>query len=142
MRAQVHRCVLRKKPLSNHLQTCTPLLILMHLLLRWLISAAAIFIVPFIVPGVTIENPWNALMAALVIGLINMVIRPILMILTLPVTVLTLGLFTLVINAVLFWIASTIVQGFIVEGFIAAFLGALAYWLIAWAGNLLAGTKK
>lgn len=114
----------------------------MHLLLRWLISAAAIFIVPFIVPGVSIENPWNALMAALVIGLINLFIRPILIVLTLPVTVLTLGLFTLVINALLFWLTSTIVEGFVVSGFVAAFLGALAYWLIAWAGNLLTGTKK
>lgn len=114
----------------------------MHLLLRWLISAGAIFLVPFIVPGVTIENPWNALMAALVIGLINMVIRPVLLVLTLPVTVMTLGLFTLVINAVLFWLTSTIVEGFVVEGFVAAFLGALAYWLIAWVGNLLVGTKK
>jgi putative membrane protein len=114
----------------------------MHLILRWLISAAALFLVAYIVPGVTIENPWNALMAALVIGLINLLVRPILIILTLPVTVLTLGLFTLVINAVLFWLASTVVDGFAVDGFIAAFLGALAYWLIAWAGNLLAGTKK
>jgi len=114
----------------------------MHLLLRWLISAAAIFAVPFIVPGVTIEHPWNAIVAALVIGLINLFIRPVLLILTLPVTVLTLGLFTLVINAILFWLASTIVEGFVVDGFVAAFLGALAYWLIAWVGNLLVGTKK
>jgi putative membrane protein len=114
----------------------------MHLLIRWIISAAAVFLVAFIVPGVTVENPWNALMAALVIGLINLFVRPILIVLTLPVTVFTLGLFTLVINAVLFWLASTIVDGFTVDGFIAAFLGALAYWLIAWVGNLIAGTKK
>lgn len=114
----------------------------MHLLLRWLISAAAIFAVPFIVPGVSIGNIWNALVAAAVIGLINLLIRPILLIFTLPINMLTLGLFTLVVNAILFWFASTIVEGFEVHGFLAAFLGALAYWLIAWAGNLLAGTKK
>ncbi len=114
----------------------------MHLLIRWIISAAAIFLVPFIVPGVTIESPWNALMAALIIGLINAIIRPILLLLTLPVNVMTLGLFTLVINAILFWLASTIVEGFVVTGVVPAFLGALAYWLIAWVGNMIAGTKK
>ncbi len=113
----------------------------MRLFLRWAISALAIFLVPYIVPGVVIRNFWTALVAALVIGLINAVIRPILVILTLPVNILTLGLFTLVINAILFWFASTIVKGFEVSGFTAAFLGALAYWLIAWLGNVVAGTK-
>lgn len=114
----------------------------MHLLLRWVISAAALFLVTYIVPGVTIESPWNALMAALIIGLINVFIRPILLLLTLPVNMLTLGLFTLVVNAILFWLASTIVEGFTVDGVVAAFLGALAYWLIAWAGNAITGGKK
>ena len=114
----------------------------MHLILRWLISTVALFAVPYIVPGVSVGNIWNAIVAAAVIGLINLLIRPILLILTLPINMLTLGLFTLVVNAVLFWFASTIVDGFEVSGFLAAFLGALAYWLIAWAGNLIAGTKK
>ncbi|HWQ99813.1 MAG TPA: phage holin family protein [Candidatus Methylomirabilis sp.] len=114
----------------------------MRLLLRWAISAFAIFLVPYIVPGVTIRNFWTALVAALVIGLINVVIRPVLVLLTLPVNLLTLGLFTLVINAILFWLASTIVKGFEVQGFTAAFLGALAYWFIAWFANAVAGTKK
>lgn len=114
----------------------------MRLLLRWAISAFAIFLVPYIVPGVTVRNFWTALVAALVIGLINIVIRPILVLLTLPVNILTLGLFTLVINAVLFWFTSTIVKGFEVSGFTAAFLGALAYWLIAWFGNAVAGIKE
>lgn len=114
----------------------------MNILLRWLISAAAIFVVPYIVPGVTVSNFWNAIVAALVIGLINVLVRPVLVILTLPVNILSLGLFTLVINAVLFWFASSIVKGFDVAGFGAAFLGALAYWLIAWLGNALVGSKK
>lgn len=113
----------------------------MTLFLRWIISAAAVFAVPYIVPGVTVGSLWNALVAALVIGLINLFIRPVLLLLTLPVNVLTLGLFTLVVNAVLFWFASTIVKGFEVNGFLAAFLGALAYWLIAWFGNAIARTK-
>ena len=114
----------------------------MKLILRWLISAAAIFAVPYIVPGVSIASVYTAVIAALIIGLINAIIRPVLLLLTLPITMLTLGLFTLVINALLFWFASTIVKGFYVEGFVAAFLGALAFWLIAWVGNAIAGTKK
>jgi putative membrane protein len=114
----------------------------MKLLIRWLISAAAIFAVPYIVPGVTVTNVYTALIAAAIIGLINILIRPLLLLLTLPITILTLGLFTLVINALMFWFASTIVKGFYVEGFVAAFLGALAFWLIAWIANAVAGTKK
>ncbi len=114
----------------------------MKLLIRWLISAAAIFAVPYIVPGVSIASIYTAIIAAAIIALINVLIRPVLLLLTLPITVLTLGLFTLVINALMFWFASTIVKGFYVEGFLAAFLGALAFWLIAWLGNAVAGTKK
>lgn len=114
----------------------------MKLLICWLISAAAIFAVPYIVPGVSVANLYTAVIAALIIGLINMLIRPVLLILTLPINIMTLGLFTLVINALMFWFASTIVKGFYVEGFVAAFLGALAFWLIAWIGNAVAGTKK
>lgn len=114
----------------------------MSLLLRWIISAGAIFLVPYIVPGVTVKDFWTALVVAIVIGLINVLIKPVLLILTLPVNIMTLGLFTLVINAVLFWFASTIVKGFEVNGFAAAFLGALAFWLIAWIGTMLVGAKK
>jgi len=114
----------------------------MKLLLRWLISAAAIFAVPYIVPGVHVLDLYTAIIAALVIGLINLVIRPILIILTLPITILTLGLFTLVINALLFWFVSTFVKGFYVDGFVAALLGSLAFWAISWVGNAIAGTKK
>ncbi|MBD3250996.1 phage holin family protein [Candidatus Uhrbacteria bacterium] len=114
----------------------------MKLLIRWLISAAAIYAVPYIVPGVEIANVYSAIIAALIIGLINLIIRPILILLTLPITMLTLGLFTLVINALLFWFASTIVEGFHVQGFVAAFLGALAFWLIAFIGNAIAGTEQ
>jgi putative membrane protein len=114
----------------------------MKLILRWLISALAVFLVPYVVPGVSIHDFWTAIIVALVIGLINAIIRPVLLILSLPVNILTLGLFTLVINAILFWFASTIVKGFDVVGFKAAFLGALVYWLIAWFGNAVAGTKK
>lgn len=114
----------------------------MKLLLRWLISSAAIFAVPYFVPGVHLANFYTALIAAIVIGLINLTLRPILLILTLPITVLTLGLFTLVINAILFWFVSTFVKGFYVDGFVAALLGSLVFWLISLIGNSLVGTKR
>jgi putative membrane protein len=114
----------------------------MKIVLRWLINAGAIFLVPYIVPGIEVANFYTAIIAALAIGLINIFIRPILLLLTLPINLLTLGLWTLVINTVCFWVVSTIVKGFEVHGFVAAFLGALVFWIIAWFGNAIAGTKR
>lgn len=96
----------------------------------------------YIVPGVSVNNLWAALVAALIIGLINALIRPLVLLLTLPVNVLTLGLFALVINALMFWLASTVVKGFAVVDFKAAFFGALVYWLVSWLVNGLFGTKS
>lgn len=104
----------------------------MRLLLRWLISALTLMLVAYYVPGITVMSFYAALIAALILGLINAVIRPLLVILTLPVNILTLGLFTLVINALMFWLASSVVKGFYVSGFMAAFWGALIMWLVGW----------
>ncbi len=109
----------------------------MHLLLRWAISAASVYAAAYIVPGVRVANAWTAFVAALVIGLVNALVRPILLLLTLPINILTLGLFTLVINALMFWLASSVVKGFDVVDFKAAFLGALVYWLVSWFVNHL-----
>lgn len=109
----------------------------MYLLLRWLINALALLLVANVVPGISITSFYAALVAALVLGIANAVIRPLLILLTLPINILTLGLFTFVINALLFWFASSIVKGFNVNGFGAAFFGALVLWLIAWATNAL-----
>lgn len=114
----------------------------MYLLLRWLISALSVLAAAYIVPGVRVANFWSALIAALVIGLVNALIRPLIIILTLPVNILTLGLFTLVINALMFWLASSVVKGFDVANFGAAFWGALVFWLVSWIVNGLLGTKK
>lgn len=114
---------------------------MLYLLLRWAISALSVYAAAYIVPGVHVANPWSAFVAALVIGLVNALIRPILLLLTLPINIVTLGLFTLVINALMFWFASTIAQGFSVANFQAAFLGALVYWLVSWLVNGLFGTK-
>ena len=113
------------------------------LLLRWLLSALALLAVAYLYPGVRVDSFFAAAMAALVLGLVNAVIRPILVILTLPVTIITLGLFLFVINALLFWLVSEIVKGFTVHGFLAALVGSLLYSLITLAVSwLVSGAKK
>ncbi|RJR30858.1 phage holin family protein [Candidatus Parcubacteria bacterium] len=94
----------------------------MKIIINWLIFTFAIIIAAYLLPGVTVNNFIAALIAALILGLINAVIKPILLVLTLPINILTLGLFTLVINAVLILLASWIVPGFNVAGFWQALL--------------------
>jgi putative membrane protein len=106
-------------------------------LLRWLVNALALWIAAEVVPGIAVAGPGNLLLAALVIGLINAFIRPILRILTIPITILTLGLFLLVLNALLFWLAAALVPGFAVSGFVAAFLGALILAVVSFALSFL-----
>jgi putative membrane protein len=103
----------------------------MKLLAKWLLSAAALLAVAYLYSGVQIQSYSSALIAALVIGLLNSVLRPILVILTLPVTVVTLGLFLFVINALMFWAAASLLAGFNVSGFAAALIGSLIYSLLA-----------
>ncbi|MGB4346010.1 MAG: phage holin family protein [Burkholderiaceae bacterium] len=104
----------------------------MRLLLIWLINTLALFALPWLTSSVQIANFETALLAALVLGLVNTLIRPVLILLTLPVTVLTLGLFILVINGLMFWAVSEMVSGFQVAGFSSAVLGALLYSVISW----------
>ena len=99
----------------------------MKLLSKWLLSAVALLALSQIYTGVQVSSFGAAMIAALVIGLFNIVLRPVLVLLTLPVTVLTLGLFLFVINALLFWAAASMLDGFQVAGFGAALLGSLAY---------------
>jgi putative membrane protein len=99
----------------------------MKLLLTWLLAACALLLVAYLYPGVQVQSFSSALIAAFVIGLFNMVLRPVLVVLTLPVTLITLGLFLFVINALLFWAAASLLDGFHVNGFGAALLGSLIY---------------
>jgi putative membrane protein len=103
---------------------------LLTLIARWIVNAAALLLVAYLYHGVQVESFWAALVAALLLGLVNAVIRPILVILTLPVTLLTLGLFIFVINAGLFWLVAEIVKGFQVTGFGAALIGSILYSVI------------
>ena len=100
---------------------------MLKLLLKWLLSAAALLGVAYIYGGVSVASFGTAMFAAAIIGLLNMLVRPILVILTIPITLLTLGLFLFVINALMFWAASGLIGGFHVNGFWAALLGSLIY---------------
>jgi putative membrane protein len=106
---------------------------MVRLLIVWLLNAVALMAVAYIVPGVSVVNYVAALIAAFALGFVNTLIRPVLAILTLPISVLTLGFFYLLLNRFLFWGTSKILGGFEVNGFWAAVLGGLLYGLIAWA---------
>lgn len=105
----------------------------MNFILNWAMSALALLAVAYLVPSITISSFWSALAAALVLGLVNSVLRPLFVLLTLPVTLLTLGLFIFVINGLLFWFAGSLFSGFTVGGFWSGFFGAILYSLICWA---------
>jgi putative membrane protein len=109
----------------------------MRLILVWLINTAALIAVAYLMPSISVSSFTTALVAALVLGLVNAVIRPILVILTLPVTILTLGLFIFVINGLLFWLVGSFIEGFHVAGFWAGVVGAIVYSLISWALSAL-----
>ena len=99
----------------------------MKILTKWLLSAAALLLVAYLYSGVEVRSFSAALIAAFVIGLFNAVLRPVLVVLTLPITLITVGLFLFVINALMFWAASGVLDGFHVRGFGAALLGSLMY---------------
>jgi putative membrane protein len=109
----------------------------MRLLLLWILNAVALLAVTYLLPSIQVSSFGTALLAALVLGFINTLVRPVLALLTLPITVLTLGIFYLVLNGLLFWLASAFIPGFQVQGFTSAFIGAILYGVIAWALSAL-----
>ncbi len=114
----------------------------MTLIVRWFINALALLLVAYLYSGVQVDGIFAALIAALVLGLVNAVIRPLLVVLTLPVTILTLGLFIFVINAFMFWFVTEIVKGFTVTGFMAALIGSLMFSVISLVTNWLVFDKE
>ena len=114
----------------------------MRLILVWLINTLALLALPYVIPGVKVDTFTAAVIAALVLGLINTLIRPILVLLTLPATILTLGLFIFIINGFLFWLVGQMDLGLRVLGFWNAVLGALVYSVISWLlAALILGRK-
>ena len=103
----------------------------MRLLVLWLVNAVTLLLIPYITPSVSVDSFFTALITALILGFVNSVIRPILVLLTLPITIVTLGLFILVINGLMFWFVASFVEGFRVAGFWSAFWGALVYGILS-----------
>ncbi len=116
-------------PRSGRLLRAAILPRMLKLIVRWLLLAAALLLVAYLYPGVTVSSFGAAMIAALVLGLLNTIVRPLLVLLTLPVTLITLGLFLFVINALMFWAAAGVLTGFNVTGFAAALIGSLIYSL-------------
>ena len=114
----------------------------MSLIIGWAINAVSLLLLAWLMPAVNVASFGVALIAALVLGLLNAVIRPVLLVLTLPVNVLTLGLFTFVINGFLFWLAARMLDGFEVRSFGWAILAAIVYSLISWAVSALVPGRR
>jgi putative membrane protein len=114
----------------------------MRLLLLWILNALALLAVTWLLPSIQLSGFGSALIAALGLGFINTLVRPVLALLTLPITVLTLGIFYLVLNGLLFWFAAALLPGFHVEGFVSALIGAVLYGVIAWALSALIPNSK
>ncbi|MBI5404795.1 MAG: phage holin family protein [Candidatus Kerfeldbacteria bacterium] len=109
---------------------------------RWILTSLIILSLPYLLPQVDVTNFWYALLVAVVLGFVNAVIRPLLIILTLPVTILTLGLFLIVINALMIMLVSRVLPGFHVDGFWAAVLVSVILWIGGTAINSIVGPKR
>ena len=103
----------------------------MTLLLVWILNSVALLAVAYLLPGIVVASFGSAMFAALILGLVNMLVRPVLVLLTLPITIVTLGLFLFVINALLFWFVGSVLKGFQVQGFWWAVGGAILYSIIS-----------
>jgi putative membrane protein len=114
----------------------------MRLLLAWVFNAMALIAVAYVMPGIRVDGFGAALVAALFLGLVNTLVRPVLVILTLPITLVTLGLFILAINGFLFWFVGSVLNGFTVAGFWNGVGGALLYSILSWAMATLIPPRK
>jgi putative membrane protein len=114
---------------------------MMGFLLRAVITAAGLWLATRWVPGVHIDTTTTLLLAGLLLGVVNAIVRPIAFILTLPVTIVTLGLFLFVLNALMVWLVAWMVPGFHVRGFKAALLTAIIVWIVGWIGSWFIGKK-
>ena len=122
--------VVNKSQLS--IRICT-----LNMIVRLLINILALLLIAYFIPGIEVDGFITAFIVAVLLGLLNIFIKPILVILTLPITIITLGLFTFVINAALFWFVASFVEGFYVDGFLFALLGTILYSIISGVGNKL-----
>lgn len=108
---------------------------MINLITKVLLSAVALLVVAYLLPGIEVESIYIAVIAAVILGLLNLIVRPVLFVLTLPVTIVTLGLFAFVLNALIFWFAASFVDGFSVDGFLSALLGSILVSIITALGD-------
>ena len=111
------------------------------ILFRWVISALGLLLISWLFEGIQVDSVGRAFVAAIFLGIFNALIRPVLLIMTLPITLVTLGLFTLVINGLMLWLTAWLLDGFAVHGFWSAVGGALVLSLISWAANGLVNDR-
>ncbi len=104
----------------------------MAIIKHFLATVLALFVASYFVPGISVDSFYTACIVAVLLGIINLLVRPVLMVLTLPITIVTMGLFIFILNAALFWFVGTFVEGFVVLGFIPALLGSLIVSLTNW----------
>ena len=107
----------------------------MKIIIKWLIASGALLAAPYLIPGISVSNFYVALVATLILGVLSVTVKPLLVLLTLPINMLTLGLFTLVINAAIFWFLATVVKGLDIDGFVAALLGSLFVSAVLFIAN-------
>ena len=110
---------------------------MIRLLIVWILNAVALMAVAYLMPQIKVTSIFSALIAAFALGAVNTLIRPVLTLLTLPISILTLGFFYLVINGLLFWMVGKMLNGFSVDGFWAAVFGGLLYGLISWLLSMI-----
>jgi len=110
---------------------------MIRLLIVWVLNAIALMAVAYLIPGIVVTSFISALLAAFALGFVNTLIRPLLTLLTLPISILTLGFFYLVLNGLLFWMVGKLLNGFSVDGFWTAVFGGLLYGLISWVLALI-----
>lgn len=115
---------------------------MIRLLAIWFTNALALLVISWIIPGFMIANFYNALMVALVLGFVNAIIRPVVLVLTLPINLLTLGLFTFVVNALMLLFVQSLVKGFFISDFTSALLAAIVLWIISFVSNYWADRLK
>lgn len=110
---------------------------IIKLIIKWLVLSATVVLAERLIPGISVTSITVALIAGLVLGLINLIVKPVLTLLTLPINVITLGIFGIVLNALLFWAASYFVTGFVIANFLAAFLGSILVSIVLWLVHML-----
>lgn len=110
-------------------------------IIKWLILSGAVILTAYIIPGISVNSWKTALVVGIIFGLINVFLKPILYILTIPINIITLGLFGIIINALLFWLTAWLITGFAINGFIAAFFGSIIVSLVTWLASMFIDKK-